>query len=369
MTQDKTAKQIDDIRQEIRETPYHKGTEHHIGLLRAKLSRLRDRLYEQKMQSSGGGTGFMIKKAGDANCLILGPPSSGKSSLVNTLTNAKSRVGVYGFTTVKIVPGMMNYRGALIQLLDAPGIIESGFTGRGGGRQILSAARAVDLVLVMSDIERISWLQETVDQLKRIGIRLNLERPGVEVEKRARGGIEVVGSHQEINDELVKKLAVELGIKDAFIVIKENPISMERLIDGLAGNRLFLPAVFVINKVDKLKGDKKFSDDLRKQFTPLSLISTKRKWGLDKLRTNIWRQLGLARVFLKKDKTGLADKKEPLIVKKGASILEVAKEISGNLPVDGALVWGKKVKFSGQRVSVHYQVSDEDEIFLICKKI
>ena len=113
---------IKSIEEEIQKTPYNKATSHHIGKLKAKLSRLKE---ESLQRSSGGskGQGFHIKKSGDATVVLVGFPSVGKSTLLNEITNAESKVGAYQFTTLDIVPGVMEYKNAKIQVFDIPGII------------------------------------------------------------------------------------------------------------------------------------------------------------------------------------------------------------------------------------------------------
>jgi ribosome-interacting GTPase 1 len=44
----------------------------------------------------------------------------------------------YEFTTLTCVPGIVRYRGARLQMLDLPGIIEGAKDGKGRGRQVRS---------------------------------------------------------------------------------------------------------------------------------------------------------------------------------------------------------------------------------------
>lgn len=65
---------------------------------------------------------------------MIGFPSVGKSTMLSTLTDTKSEVAAYEFTTLTCIPGVIHYKEALIQLLDLPGIIEGASEGRGRGR-------------------------------------------------------------------------------------------------------------------------------------------------------------------------------------------------------------------------------------------
>ena len=71
---------------------------------------------------------------------LIGFPSGGKSTLLSTVTKTKSEAASYEFTTLTCVPGVIEYKGANIQLLDLPGIIEGAASGKVGDELLFSAA-------------------------------------------------------------------------------------------------------------------------------------------------------------------------------------------------------------------------------------
>jgi small GTP-binding protein len=158
------------LEKEIKETPYHKGTEHYIGKLRAKIAKLK----KQDEQSHQGGSrfGFIPRKEGDATVVLIGPPSVGKSTLLNKLSQAQARVEPWPFTTLNVVPGMMDYQGAKIQIFDLPGIIKGAAVGIGRGREVLSATRIADLLILMVDVKSKNQIENILKELNQVGVNL-----------------------------------------------------------------------------------------------------------------------------------------------------------------------------------------------------
>ena len=177
------------IQDEMAKTKINKATEHHLGLLKAKIAKLKREQEEKKSKKGAKTDGFDVKRSGDATVVFIGFPSVGKSTLLNKLTGAKSTVAAYQFTTVTVVPGMMEYRGARIQLLDLPGIIKGASAGKGLGKRILAVARNADLVLLMLDVFQPYHEDVLVNELANIGIRLNQKPPNIVIEKTTTGGI------------------------------------------------------------------------------------------------------------------------------------------------------------------------------------
>ena len=81
---------------------------------------------------------------------LVGFPSVGKSTFLSKITKTKSETAAYAFTTLTAIPGVLEYGGAEIQILDLPGIIEGASEGKGRGRQVISAAKVCFFRLVYS---------------------------------------------------------------------------------------------------------------------------------------------------------------------------------------------------------------------------
>lgn len=90
---------------------------------------------------------WFIPKEGGAQVVLVGPPNAGKSSLLKALTGRQVAVGDYPFTTLRPVAGMVAVGGAVIQLVDLPGLIDGAVDGKGGGRALLGAVRMADAIL------------------------------------------------------------------------------------------------------------------------------------------------------------------------------------------------------------------------------
>lgn len=350
--------QIEQIEEVLRKTPHHKATNGFIGAMRAKIARLKDREIEIGTKGKGGGGGgFTVKKQGDATVVLVGPPSAGKSTLINCLTNAESKVAPYAFTTVTVVPGMLKYNEAYIQILDIPGLIEGAKAGKGRGREVLSVAKAADLLLVMTDVKRIDAFANMYTEMTGAGIRINEEPPKVLIEKTIGGGLEVRSNlKQSLDKETIKEIAREYGIKNGVVTLQEK-VTEERLFDAFSGNRAYIPAIFVVNKVDE---DSDFKAKIDGEYVA---ISADKKEGIDELIAEIWKKLRFVTVYLVKPENE-PDFSDPIVMKEGNTLKDVAEKIGTEFASKQKLVkiWGKSAKFPGQEVSFSTQVSDKMQI-------
>jgi len=115
-----TEEKILALEQMLAVMPKHKGTDHLKADIRRKLSALKE--HEEKHRRSAGVDIFHVPRMGAGQIALLGLPNSGKSSIVELLTNAKVHVADFPFATNAPVPGMMNFEGVQIQIVDMPPI-------------------------------------------------------------------------------------------------------------------------------------------------------------------------------------------------------------------------------------------------------
>ncbi|MFH1294430.1 MAG: GTP-binding protein [Candidatus Aenigmatarchaeota archaeon] len=357
---DPTKQRITELEEEIRKTPYNKATQKHIGMLKAKLAQLQDKLTAEQARKSGKkGLGFGIRKTGDATVLLVGFPSVGKSTLLNALTNADSPVADYEFTTLTVIPGMMVYNGARIQMLDIPGIITGASTGKGRGKEILSMARAADLICLMLDASKDYENQAMIikDELNKAGFRLNQRPPDIRFQKKTTGGISITFHRPTLDGEIIKEVLHQFGLLNAELVVPKN-LAVDQLVDFVAGNRVYIPFVVIVNKTDVLKRVPAGRDDM-------IFISAKNHENINRLKEMIWDKLCFTRIYLKRIGKE-PDMEEPLIMKGNPTVSEVSKAIHKEFhdKLSHARIWGPSSKFPGQRVGVEQRLRDGDIVEL-----
>jgi uncharacterized protein len=349
---------IRELEEEITKTKKNKATEAHIGKLKAKIAGLKETIDARK-RGSAKGLGFGVKKEGHATVVLVGLPSVGKSTLINRLTNAESKVAAYEFTTLDVVPGMLSYGGVNIQLLDVPGLIIGAAGGKGRGREVLSMVRNADLAMIVLDPKRLDAGEKIKNELEDIGIRLDKKKPEVIIEKLPRGGINITwsGKHTKLDNKAVMEILGTKSIHNANVIIKQD-ITDDTFIDAVMGNRVYIPSIVVLNKADTGIPEK-----IPKDYLP---ISAEKDINLENLREIIYSKLRFMRVYLR-PQGGKADFEEPLILSEGDRIQDLCSKLHMDFikKFRYAMVWGKSVKHEGQRCGLNHILKDKDIVTIV----
>ncbi|XP_063933916.1 developmentally-regulated GTP-binding protein 2-like isoform X2 [Zophobas morio] len=357
---------IADLEFEYARTQKNKATEYHLGTIKAKLAKLRAELLEPSTQGPKG-EGFEVLKSGDARVALIGFPSVGKSTLLNSLTDTESLCANYEFTTLTCIPGVIKYKGAEIQLLDLPGIIEGAAQGAGRGRQVIAAARTADLILMVLDASRFEEQKDKITQeLSSMGIRLNRVPPNISFTLRSSGGINFSSTVKltMIDEKLVERVLKEYKIYNADVIFREDA-SVDDFIDVVLGKRKYLHCLYCYNKIDCLTIEE--IDALARR--PFSIVISC-SWGLnlDRLVEKIWQSLKLIKIYTKK-RGEFPDLKNGFVLRTGSTVATVCSKIHRNLvsSFSYALVWGTSTKFSPQRVGLHHVLHPDDVVQIVKK--
>jgi ribosome-interacting GTPase 1 len=290
--------------------PKHKGTEKMQADLKRRLSKAREEA-QRKGKAGARGFAYHVPREGAGQVVLVGPPNSGKSTLLAMLTNAEPEIAPYPFTTRKPLPGMMEFENIKIQLVDLPPLAPDWTEG-----WVFALVRNADLALVVVDLAS----DEVLDQVEQV--RRQLAEHKIRLVGRAAQG--------SAEDAVAAKRALLVGNKEDDEGAKERAA----LLSELALDWPFLT------------------------------VSAASGSNLETLRRALYDSLGIVRVYTKSPGKK-PDLEAPFVLKQGATVLDVAEAIHKDLAASlkFARVWGVD-KFDGQRVTREYVVQDGDVIEL-----
>jgi hypothetical protein len=303
--------QIAALREMLSIMPKHKGTDKLQADLKRRIAKLQQ---EAKIQRKRGGRKSElghVPREGAGQVAVIGPPNSGKSSLIQAVTHAHPEVAAYPFTTQKPVAAMMPYEDIQIQLVDTPPISEQ-FTPP----WLTNLIRLADLALLVVDLG-----DDPVDQAREVLDFMS----GTSTHLSGRGG------YHDGQEPIVLVKTVIAGNK------KERPGGDAHLAE--------------------------LNSTLGEQFQILA-FSAQKKEGLEELRSLVFRELEIVRVYTK-EPGEKPDLKQPYVLKKGSTVLDLAETIHRDFAsqLKYARIWGS-VKYDGQNIQKDHVLQDGDIIEL-----
>jgi hypothetical protein len=297
--------------------PKHKGTDHLRADLRRTLSKLKEEGQERKKH--GHVPDYHIEKEGAGQVVVIGPPNTGKSTLVRTLTNAQPEVSQAAFTTRKPVPGMMPVRDIQVQLVDTPSLDRELTEGA-----LYGLVRQSDLVLLVVDLQA-DPLEQVIDSL------------------------DILAEHHLAPQEL---------------------LSYHDPSERIFGRKVIL----LINKCDEdqQKADydaccsllSELDETNRLALLPRLPFSNLNGFGTENLKETVFNMLEIVRVYARPPGKE-PDMERPFVLKRGSTILDLARKVHRDFGdnLKSARVWGS-AEFPGQMVHKEYELKDGDVVEL-----
>lgn len=353
---------INELEEMIAGSQYNKRTQKAIGMYKAQLAKLKEKAASSK--SAGSMDGFSVRKTGDGTVVLLGFPSVGKSTLLNGITNAESQVGAYAFTTLTVIPGVLTYKYAKIQVLDVPGVVRGAASGRGRGTEVFSVLRSADLILILLDVNYPEHYDTLLEEIYESGIRINARKPDVKIKKTSKDGIKINSTVRltHLDEDTIKGILNTFKLNNADIILRSD-ITDDQLIDCIEGNKKYVPAITVVNKIDSVP--KEQVEKMAKKVHADLLISAQNKEHLEELKELIFQRLDLIRLYMKEP--GKApDMQVPMIISKNSTVQDVCSKLHKDFvsKFKFSRVWGKSAKFPGQKLSLKHVLKDGDVLEL-----
>ena len=276
-------------------------------------------------------------------------------------------MAAYAFTTLTAIPGVLEYGGAEIQILDLPGIIEGASEGKGRGRQVISAAKTSDLILMILDATKRAEQRALLEaELEAVGIRLNRSPPNIYLKQKKAGGMKITfqSPPKNIDEKLIYNILRDYKMLNCEVLVRDENATVDDFIDVIMkDHRTYINCLYVYNKIDSVTLD--FLDKLAREPNTV-VMSCELDLGVQDVVERCWQDLHLMRIYTKRQ--GIEpDFGEALIVRHGSSIEDVCDTIHRSMKetFKYALVWGASAKHVPQRVGLSHIVSDEDVVQIV----
>jgi ribosome-interacting GTPase 1 len=307
--------------------PKHKGTEKMQADIKRRISQLRRE--EQKAAHSKGPDPFHIPRSGAGQVVLVGPPNTGKSSLLAATTHAAAKVADYPFTTVVPHPGMWHKDDVQIELVDTPAV-----TAEHVPTGLMGTIRNADVVCVVVEAGEaaLGQAQMVLGLLSARGLMLR-SAPRNELPAAAAGQ--------------------RPGLIVAAKADQAPAGAIEALRELYAGGGAQLPDTPSAEQSDALRS----GDELE-----VIGVSAQTGQGLDEWFRRLWGLLAMIRVY-SKEPGRPPDLHKPFVVPAGATVAELARQIHRDLPdrMKFARLWGHS-RFEGQQVHKTEPLRDKDVV-------
>lgn len=332
-----TTEKIKYLEEMMAHMPTHKGAENLKVNLRQRLAKLRAQLIKSSTKSKSY---YDIEKEGVAQVYLVGPPNSGKSTLITLLTNANPIIADYPFTTVKPEIGLMDFEGAGLQLIEIPAITNGSSYKN---PELMSSLRSADLIVAL--INKKEEKEMIIKEFEKAQIMLTKKKPKIRIRKNPEGGISFVSPHLiKVNESVLKNALIDHGKHNAIVEFYEKA-TFNDFLESLNESLAYIEALFIEKKDFNKEGN-----------------------GLEEVKNKIWKKLNLINVFTKQP--GKDREKKPLTLPANATVEESALKIHKDFikKFDYVKLWGKSAKYPGQVVGLDHELTEGDIVEFHTKK-
>jgi ribosome-interacting GTPase 1 len=370
------AQRIVELEKLLSVAPRHKGAERMVGDYRKKLAQLKAKLEKQREQDRArkgarGAEEGVIRKEGAGQVCLLGVTNSGKSTIINSVTNAELDVGDYPFTTPIPTPAMLTLEDINIQLVEIPGLFD-GFRESGMGRQALAVARNTDCIALIVDLSQDIDTQMGIilSELDGARVRLNREQSAVRIERVGLGGHMIYGAQNYQGDiEEVREYLRARRISN-IIVRFQQPATFEQLVDAMDASVAYVRALVVATKGDVSGSEDRFAELIEKYGERFEVIPISAETGenLDGMNWALYNHLDILRIYTKIPGKRREDK--PIVLPEGAIVEDAAAKVHKELFVErfrAAVIFRANDKIKRRQVGLNYPLEDGDVLQLLSR--